>query len=83
MRASAGTQTQDGVVDVVDIVSINLAIFGAVQVSPLCDTNFDGKCVTRRRGPPRSLGFTPEVLRTGEVYPSDRRERTSRPAFGD
>jgi hypothetical protein len=39
-----GDQTQDGVVNVVDIVSINLAIFGAVQVSPLCDTNNDGKC---------------------------------------
>jgi hypothetical protein len=31
-------------VNVVDIVSINLATFGAVQVSPLCDTNFDSLC---------------------------------------
>ena len=30
--------------NVVDLVSINLAIFGAVQVSPLCDANNDGLC---------------------------------------
>jgi len=42
-----GDQTQDGVVNVVDIVSINLAIFGAVLTSPLCDTNFDDECDVR------------------------------------
>jgi len=42
-----GDQTQDGVVNVVDIISINLAIFGAVLTSPLCDTNFDDECDVR------------------------------------
>jgi len=31
-------------VNVLDLVAINLAIFGSVQVSPLCDANNDGKC---------------------------------------
>jgi len=39
-----GDQTQDAVVNVLDIVGINLAIFGAVQTSPLCDANNDGLC---------------------------------------
>jgi thrombospondin type 3 repeat protein len=39
-----GDQTQDGTVNVLDLVGINLAIFGAVQVNPLCDANNDGKC---------------------------------------
>jgi hypothetical protein len=36
--------TQDGVVNVIDLVSINLAIFGTVHVSPPCDANNDGLC---------------------------------------
>lgn len=39
-----GDQTQDGRVNVLDLLAINLAIFGQAIVSPLCDTNFDGKC---------------------------------------
>jgi hypothetical protein len=39
-----GDQTQDAVVNVLDLIAINLAIFGAVQVSPLCDGNYDGLC---------------------------------------
>jgi len=39
-----GDQTQDGVVNVIDIVAINAAIFGQALVSPLCDTNYDGLC---------------------------------------
>jgi hypothetical protein len=31
-------------VNVLDLVGINLAIFGSVLTSPLCDTNFDGRC---------------------------------------
>jgi hypothetical protein len=39
-----GDQTQDGRVDVLDLVEINLAIMGQVAVSPLCDTNDDRLC---------------------------------------
>jgi thrombospondin type 3 repeat protein len=39
-----GDQTQDGTVNVQDLVGINLAIFGAVQPGPLCDANNDGLC---------------------------------------
>jgi hypothetical protein len=39
-----GDQTEDGTVDALDLVAINLAIFGAVPVSPLCDTNDDDRC---------------------------------------
>jgi hypothetical protein len=39
-----GDQTQDATVNVLDLVAINLAIFGAVQPSPLCDANNDAAC---------------------------------------
>jgi hypothetical protein len=39
-----GDQTQDGAVDVADIVAIHSVIFGSVPISPLCDTNNDQKC---------------------------------------
>jgi len=42
-----GDQTGNGIVNVADIVAINAAIFGRIPVSPLCDTNDDGKCDVR------------------------------------
>ena len=39
-----GDQNGDGHVDVRDIVAINLAIFNASLVTPLCDGNNDGLC---------------------------------------
>jgi hypothetical protein len=39
-----GDQTNDATVNVLDLLGINLAIFGSVEASPLCDTNFDGLC---------------------------------------
>jgi hypothetical protein len=39
-----GDQTQDATVTVLDLTAINLAIFGAVEVSPLCDANNDQLC---------------------------------------
>jgi hypothetical protein len=39
-----GDQTQDGTVNVLDVVALNLLIFGAAEPSPLCDTNDDGIC---------------------------------------
>jgi len=43
-ECECGDQTRDSVVNVLDITAINLAIFGAVQVSPLCDANNDQLC---------------------------------------
>jgi hypothetical protein len=42
-----GDQTGDGKVSVLDILGINLVIFGQQIASPLCDTNYDGKCDVR------------------------------------
>jgi len=39
-----GDQNEDGTVNVLDLVAINLAVFGVNQVSPLCDANNDGLC---------------------------------------
>ncbi len=43
-ECECGDQTQDGIVNVGDILLINLAIFDQVPVSPLCDANNDGLC---------------------------------------
>jgi hypothetical protein len=42
-----GDQNEDGSVDVRDLVAINLAIFGALPASPLCDATSDGLCKVR------------------------------------
>jgi hypothetical protein len=42
-----GDQSGDGRVDVRDLIAINLAIFGSVPVSPLCDTDNDTRCNVR------------------------------------
>jgi thrombospondin type 3 repeat protein len=42
-----GDQNEDGVVDALDLLAINRAIFGAVRPSPLCDTNDDRICDVR------------------------------------
>jgi hypothetical protein len=43
-ECECGDQIRDSVVDVLDIVGINLAIFGAAQASSLCDANNDQLC---------------------------------------
>jgi hypothetical protein len=42
-----GDQTEDGVVDVADLLAINAALFDPTRISPLCDTNEDGLCDVR------------------------------------
>jgi hypothetical protein len=39
-----GDQTQDAVVNVLDLLGINMVVFGMVRQGALCDTNFDGRC---------------------------------------
>ena len=43
-QCECGDQTQDGIVNVLDLVAMNHATFGTVQLSPLCDANNDGLC---------------------------------------
>jgi hypothetical protein len=43
-ECECGDQTGDAVVNMLDIMAISKAIFGFVQVTPLCDTNYDGLC---------------------------------------
>ena len=46
-ECECGDQSQDGAVNVIDIVAMNGAIYGSGRVSPLCDTNFDDRCDVR------------------------------------
>jgi hypothetical protein len=46
-ECECGDQNEDRRVNVSDLVAINLALLGSSEASPLCDTNYDGRCDVR------------------------------------
>ncbi len=46
-ECECGDQTEDGLVNVIDLLSINSVIFEVIPASPLCDTNNDDVCDVR------------------------------------